>query len=279
VTSTSFDHFRDTLQRLGGVVALDPAERVDIQAAAKALQELEKITRTSLASFIKQNPRWVPHLAASVGISKELLRNLLRHELGTTSHMKLARDRSRELVRLLDREFGLVKQVASERDRVWTFADVLIERTAARSRASGSIRRGRDIEDQVEAIVRELGLSYKMRTFFVGLNGQEAGCDLAVPGTGASAEIVGAMKGFDSTGSKQSDAVNEIRRMADVREPRQFVFVVVDGMAWKNRQKDLGRIYELWERKRIDGLFNLSMLADFRSDLKRAARLRGLLPI
>jgi len=38
-----------------------------------------------------------------------------------------------------------------------------------------------------------------------------------------------AAKGFDSTGSKLTDAVREIEEMADVRQARQFIMAVIDG--------------------------------------------------
>lgn len=86
-----------------------------------------------------------------------------------------------------------------------------------------------------------------------------------------------AAKGFDSTGSKLTDAVREIEEMADVRLPRQFVMAVIDGIGWKSRIADLRRLYDLWERQQIDGMYTLLTLDRFRADLAEAARLRGLL--
>jgi len=53
---------------------------------------------------------------------------------------------------------------------------------------------------------------------------------------------------------------------------------VIDGIGWKNRVNDLRRIYTLWERQQIDGMYTLATLDTFRRDLQQAARLRGLLP-
>jgi hypothetical protein len=53
---------------------------------------------------------------------------------------------------------------------------------------------------------------------------------------------------------------------------------VIDGIGWKNRVNDLRRIYTLWERRQIDGMYTLAGLDRFRDDLQQAARLRGLLP-
>src|SRR5207248_4354379 len=122
----------------------------------------------------------------------------------------------------LDSEFRLVDLVEEARTRRWSFADVLVERFASRVRAAGSIRRGRSVEDQVERIVEELGLPRRMRTNFRGRGGRVAPCDLAIPGEGDAAAIVCGIKGFDSTGSKLTDAAREIEAMAEQRLPSQY---------------------------------------------------------
>lgn len=85
-----------------------------------------------------------------------------------------------------------------------------------------------------------------------------------------------AAKGFDSTGSKLTDAVREIEDMANVRLPTQFVMAAVDGIGWKSRAADLRRIYELRATDRIDGLYTLNQLGDFRAALQEAAHRLGL---
>jgi hypothetical protein len=86
---------------------------------------------------------------------------------------------------------------------------------------------GRKIEDEIEAIARDLGLPCETRTRFTGRNHRTAVCDLVIP-SGSAAEIAVAAKGFDSTGSKLTDAVREIEEMADVRQARQFIMAVIE---------------------------------------------------
>lgn len=74
-----------------------------------------------------------------------------------------------------------------------------------------------------------------------GRGGQTAPCDLAIPTGGAGARIVVAAKGFDSTGSKLTDAVREVEEIAERR------------------------------------LYTLATLGRFRDDLGDAARRLGLL--
>jgi hypothetical protein len=169
-------------------------------------------------------------------------------------------------------EFGLIARLAEQMRRSWTFEDVLLERYLWSQRgASGAIGRGRGVEDQVEAVVRRIGLPFRLRTRFVGRGGASAPCDLAAPEGGDAAQIVVAMKGFNSTGSKLTDAVREIEAMADVRRAQQYVFAVIDGIGWKNRQADLRRIHQLWVDRSIDGLYTLAHLERFEDDVRSAA--------
>lgn len=88
--------------------------------------------------------------------------------------------------------------------------------------------------------------------------------------------IAVAAKGFDSTGSKLSDAVREIEEMADARTGGQIVMAVVDGIGWKGRMADLKRIWSLWNSGEIDGLYTLASLDQFKDDLDSFATLRGI---
>ncbi|MFI5008730.1 MAG: hypothetical protein ACHQDY_00480 [Solirubrobacterales bacterium] len=85
------------------------------------------------------------------------------------------------------------------------------------------------------------------------------------------------MKGFDSTGSKLSDATREIEQMVEVKTARQFIFAVVDGQGWVRRQGDLRRIHALWSEQLIDGLYAQGSLGAFAAALELAARRLDLL--
>lgn len=71
--------------------------------------------------------------------------------------------------------------------------------------------------------------------------------------------------------------MREIEEMAEVRLPTQFVMAAVDGIGWKSRGADLRRIYDLRNQDRIDGLYTLNTLGEFRADLDHAARRLELL--
>ena len=230
------------------------AEHGVIRDAAHALGELSSVDLDTMEDLVRDHPQWIPALGLAVGLSQESLKNQLRHHFGTGGHVTLGRERAEEVVAMLDGEFGLLAELEAHRNLAYTFGDILVARAATRQTAGAAIRGGRGVEDLIEDVAQNLKLPYELRTRFVGRNGQTAPCDLAIPGGGEAAQIVCAAKGFDSTGSKLSDAVREIVEMAEVRRARQFVYAVVDGIGWTGRMADLRRIYELCETQQIDGV-------------------------
>lgn len=268
-------NFEDYVQALGPVRRVvdteDAASRALIQQAADALISLDVVDRESLASLVHEHPDWVPTLGLVTGLSQEGLKNLLKHKLDTSGWVTLARRRPKELIQTLDEECALVAELQAQRGRTYTFGDVLVARGSSRQSAGTAIAGGRAVEDAIEKVVIELGLPYQLRTRFKGRSSRDAPCDIAIPSGGDHAKIVCAAKGFDSTGSKLTDAVREIESMAEVRLPSQFVFAVVDGIGWKNRRRDLERIFDLLSSRSIDGLYTLALLDRFAADLDAAA--------
>lgn len=252
-------------------------ETVAIKQAAVSLGALSAITLDSLGEWIGSNPNAVPVLGLVVGLGQEKLKNALRQHLGSSSWTRLARENPSGIAAMLDAEFGLAASLEAQRFRAYTFADVLVARAGTRVTATSAGTAGRLVEDRIEAIALELGLTYATRTRFTGRNNRTAPCDLAVPAGNELAQIVVAAKSFDSTGSKLTDAVREVEEMADVRKPTQFVMAVIDGIGWLSRANDLRKIHALWERGEIDGMYTLTTLNSFRDDLQQFARLRGLL--
>ena len=248
-----------------------------IRQGAESLAALPAIDRDTLAAWVSANPPWMPVLGLTVGLSQERLKNFLRHSFGTSSWTTVARNWPADAIERLDDEFALLTSLASTRHKTFSFGDVLVARAGSRVTANRAGVAGRLLEDDIESIAVSLGLSYQTRTRFTGRNGRTAPCDLVLPDADHAAIVVAA-KGFDSTGSKLTDAVREIEEMADVRLPRQFVIAVIDGIGWKSRQADLRRIHALWETSQIDGMYTRATLPRFAVDLEDAARLRGLLP-
>ncbi len=68
----------------------------------------------------------------------------------------------------------------------------------------------------------------------------------------------------------------EVESMARVREPRQFVYAVIDGIGWLSRQADLRRIHSLWAQRSTDGMFSLAQLGESGDQLAYAAAIHRL---
>jgi len=247
-----------------------------LREAGASLDRLPEVTEEILVEWVAVHPEMVNALGLAVGLSQEKLKNLLKVRFGSSSWTRVAKGDPHGLVAWLVEEFDLVTALEHQRDRTYTFGDVLAARGTSRQTATSAGMAGRSIEDAVEQIVQDLGLPYAMRGRFVGRNGETGPADLAVPDF-ENAVIAVACKGFDSTGSKLTAAVTEVTEMANVRYAHQYVLAVVDGIGWLNRLGDFRRMYALAESRRIDGLYALADLERFRDDLEQAARRHGLL--
>lgn len=247
-----------------------------IRAAGASLDRLPEVSEEILVEWVTVHPEAVNALGLAVGLSQEKLKNLLKVRFGSSSWARVAKGDPHGLVAWLVEEFDLVTALEQQRNRAYTFGDVLAARGTSRQTATSAGVAGRSIEDAVEQIVQELGLPYAMRGRFVGRNGETGPADLAVPDFD-NAVVAVACKGFDSTGSKLTAAVTEVTEMANVRYAHQYVLAVVDGIGWLNRLGDFRRMYALAESRRIDGLYALADLDRFRDDLEQAARRHGLL--
>lgn len=277
-----FSSVEELISSLSNLERIEPRQDLEmanrIQNLLDELSPLKNLNSEILIRFLSEHPDAVPLLAMSCGLGQEQLKNQLKFKFNTSSWTLLARSKPTELVEYFDTEYSLLKQLNMEMNKKWTFSEVLVERHLwSRKSGSASVGRGREIEDAVELIVRQLGLHYIMRTRFTGRGEETAPCDLAIPAGMEQAQIVIGMKGFNSTGSKLTDAVTEIEKMAAVRRPSQYVFAVIDGIGWLNRQADLHRIYHLASSHRIDGLFTLQTMADLRDSVIEAAHRLKLL--
>lgn len=275
-----FEDYLDTLGRLSAHVDPIPStpEAERIRDAAESLARLANVREDSLVGWLNDNSRDADVLALTVGLTQERMKNVLRDHFGTSGIITLARTKPQELVAWMDVEFDLIRSLTVQRHRSYEFGDILVARAGSRVRASVAGASGRKVEDEIEAIAVDIGLTVETRTRFTGRNGRSAPCDLLVV-DGSVQHIAVAAKGFDSTGSKLTDAVREIEEMADVRKPSQFIRAVIDGIGWKSRKADLQRIHHLWATAQIDGMYTLATLEDFRHDLEDAARRLGLLPV
>lgn len=275
----TFEEYSASLSRITPHV--DPtastSEAVKIRNVAREPEALPNIDVSTLVSWVKDNPASVPVLGLTVGLSQEKLKNVLRQHLGSTSWVKLARENPSGVIEMLDLEFELTLSLDKQRNQSYNFGDILVARAGTRVTATSATTAGRSVEDLIETIAKDLGLSCETRTRFLGRGNHTSPCDLAIPKGGAEAVIVVAAKAFDSTGSKLTDAVREVEEMANVRKPTQFVMAVIDGIGWLSRSNDLRKLHALWVSGQIDGIYTVATLDSFKVHLEDFARMRKLL--
>lgn len=278
MTVPTFDEYVASLSAVSTAVVGAEPEALELCArATERLQAASPLDREAVSAIIQDDPHLIPVLAAALGLSKERFRGWLTENFDTAGWVKLGRTRASDLVEALDDEMGVVAILDAQAAKAWTWADALARTMASGQRATSAIEQGRALEDAVETVVAGLGLPFDPRTRFEGSGGRTGPADFAIPGAGPEARIAIGVKGYDSTGSKLSDAATEIETMAKVRRPNQYIFAVVDGRGWRRRRNDLRRIHTLWTNNEIDGVYNLATLGPFRDALDEAARRLALL--
>jgi hypothetical protein len=163
---------------------------------------------------------------------------------------------------------GLLDAMAAESSRKPHWSDVLIERLrSGRGSAISGQRRGRDVEDFAEAIIRKVfGTKYAVRCTFEGANGSSAKCDFAIPSKSA-ARILVESKGYGATGSKMTDIIGDINTIIAAKRADTALLFFTDGLTWKHRQSDLRKLVKLQNIGNITRIYTYAMASQFEADL------------
>ena len=165
---------------------------------------------------------------------------------------------------------GLLEAMAEEARRKAHWTDVLVERLrSGRGSAISGQRRGRDVEDFAEAIVKKVfGKNFQVRCTFKGPRGQDAKCDFAIPSK-AAARILIESKGYGATGSKMTDILGDIRTIIAAKRPDTAFLFFTDGLTWKQRKSDLRKIVEFQNSGDIMRVYTYAMAGQFEKDLRQ----------
>jgi hypothetical protein len=108
--------------------------------------------------------------------------------------------------------------------------------------------------------------SYYSRCNFVGVGGNTAKCDVAIPSKNEPLIIIES-KAYGSTGSKMSDVLGDITNILKVlRKDTHFLFFT-DGLPWFERKSDLQKIVGHQNAKEIYRIYTYNMEKQLRSDL------------
>lgn len=204
-----------------------------------------------------------------LGLSKDAFDAQLKATLGQggSGVTRYRRDPDTFIQTLID--FGVLDVMALEINRIPHWSDVLVERLrSGRGSAISGQRRGKELEDQVETIVRNVfGDQYTTRCNFVGVKGEFAKCDFAIPGKN-SPYIVIESKGYGATGSKMTDVIGDIEKIIAAKRQDTALLFVTDGIPWRNRLSDLRKIVEYQNQGFITRIYTLTMARQFEVDLR-----------
>src|SRR6185312_16659072 len=124
-------------------------------------------------------------------------------------------------------------------------------------------RRGRDVEDFAEAIIRKVfGKQFQMRCNFSGPRGRTAKCDFAIPSK-AEPRILIESKGYGATGSKMTDIIGDIEKIIAAKRADTAFLFLTDGLTWRERKSDLRKIVEYQNSGDITRIYTYAMVDRF----------------
>jgi hypothetical protein len=78
----------------------------------------------------------VPVLGLAVGLTREKLKNVLKHHLGSAAWTALVREHAADVVAMLDDHYDAVRLIDEQRHRAYDFGDVLVARAGTRRTAT-----------------------------------------------------------------------------------------------------------------------------------------------
>jgi len=205
-----------------------------------------------------------------IGLSKDQFTAML-HSVRGNAGIGVKTYRSDRAGFLSDlRRIGLLEAMAVEANRKPHWSDVLVERLrSGRGSAISGQRRGRDVENFAEAIIKTVfGDSYEVRCTFKGPRGTTAKCDFAIPSK-TTARILVESKGYGATGSKMTDILGDIHTIIGAKRADTALLFFTDGLTWKERQSDLRKLVDLQNKGDITRIYTYAMADQFERDLRQ----------
>lgn len=263
-----------SLDELLGELSELPSDWMDERASGVvaevkvSLQELRKtaspVGREDLARLLDDNPEFLDVCRLFFGKSQESVAHELSEKLeggrmGWQRLRSFARQEPAKMAAALA-ALDLPEVIQSHLDRKWTAEDVLIERyKMTRGRAIAGQKRGRGLEDEVEAVLEKAGLPFERNITFSGHKGETAKCDFAVP-TRSTPKVVIEAKGFEATGSKLTDFLGDVLKIGRAKGYHMYFFLVTDGRGWHHRISDLRHLVDYHHEGLIDMIYTQSRL-------------------
>ncbi|MDA3955473.1 DpnII family type II restriction endonuclease [Oceanispirochaeta sp.] len=161
--------------------------------------------------------------------------------------------------------------------RSYTWQDILTERLkGGRGSAIKGQKRGRELEDFVEALVASVFTDFEARCSFTGMDGiSTEKADFAIPSR-SKPEILIEVKGYGATGSKQTDVIGDINRIIQEKRHDTVLMIFTDGVTWKSRESDFRKLEDFQNSGFIYRIYTKKMQNLFREDLQLLKGEKGL---
>ncbi|MEN6368274.1 MAG: DpnII family type II restriction endonuclease [Thermotogota bacterium] len=231
-----------------------------IGSSVAALRTLgRRIRPQDLEDRLQADSAFLDTCRLLLGLGQEPAAHVLSDALGResltwTKLRALAVQAPAELAEALVRA-GLPEIIDNGLGKEWRLEDVLIERyRMSRGRAIAGQQRGRGLENAVEEALRTANVPFVPRVAFVGKQGKTAKCDFAIPGKN-SPKVVVEVKGFEATGSKLTDFLGDVLKIAQAKDYHMYFFLVTDGRGWQNRESDLRKLVQYQHEGLIDMIY------------------------
>lgn len=215
---------------------------------------------------LSENPVFVDLCRLFLGEGQDPVANKLREPLGLRSLTwdrvrRIARKNPHEMAKALS-SLGVPETIFDHVSKEWQVEDILIDRyRLMRGRAIQGQVRGHNLEAKVEAILESKNIPFEARVTFTGKRGITAKCDIAIPSR-THPKIVIEVKAFESTGSKLTDFLGDVRKILEAKESQMYFLIVTDGRGWHNRLSDLRKLVEFQNAKDIDMIYSTFSLSD-----------------
>lgn len=236
-----------------------------VQRSVEHLRALGRpVTSDDLTEALEEKPEFLDVCRLFLGKGQESVAHMLGDHLGSrrltwTSLRSLANQAPKKMATALA-ALGLPEIIDQHLSRRWEVEDILIERyKMSRGRAIAGQKRGRGLEDEVATVLSMVGLPFVRGVTFASKKGQTAKCDFAIP-TKAKPKVVIEAKGFEATGSKLTDFLGDILKIAQAKDYHMYFFLVTDGRGWHNRASDLKKIVEYHQEGLIDMIYTRQRL-------------------
>lgn len=238
-----------------------------IQLSGRELRKAgQEITAEDLTRLLEGNGEFLDVCRLFLGKSQETVAHEISDHLeggrmGWPGLRSMARKEPGRIAAALV-ALGLPDVIRMHLSRKWEAEDILIERyKMSRGRAIAGQKRGRGLEDEVEAVLETAGVPFERNPTFTGHKGETAKCDFAIPSK-SSPKIVIEAKGFEATGSKLTDFLGDILKIGRAKGYHMYFFLVTDGRGWFNRQSDLQHIVGYHQEGLIDMIYTQKRLGE-----------------